>query len=133
MLAVARIVRDNSSTTTTALVDSGATASIFHADFAEDLGIEDVESGEQLPFYGISGDNCISEPSTSGRAYLVDGNYSHGIGPVEGAHPMHHKLRRRFTPTQLGADDFLRADDVTVVSWGSVQLQAGQKTAVPLA
>ena len=52
--------RGGVSTTTDALVDSGATASIFHCDYAEDLGIDDLESGEQMPFHGIKGDPLIA-------------------------------------------------------------------------
>jgi len=40
---------------TVALVDSGADASLFHADFAAELGIESIEEGEYMEFNGISG------------------------------------------------------------------------------
>lgn len=40
---------------TEALVDSGADQSIFDAQFAEAVGIEDVESGEEVKFEGVSG------------------------------------------------------------------------------
>ena len=37
------------------LVDSGATTSIFHAAFADMLGIDDIESGEKMQFESVSG------------------------------------------------------------------------------
>ena len=43
------------SISTDALVDSGADASLFHATYAEEIGIDDIKDGPQLPFYGISG------------------------------------------------------------------------------
>ena len=43
------------SSATDALVDSGANASIFHAAYAEDLGIDNVEDGSLVEFVGISG------------------------------------------------------------------------------
>ena len=39
-----------------ALVDSGATRSFFHAKYATEIGIEDIESGPREEFYGITGD-----------------------------------------------------------------------------
>ena len=47
--------RGDFSTSTDALVDSGADASLFHADYAADLGIETIEDGEEFPVFGISG------------------------------------------------------------------------------
>ncbi len=38
-----------------ALVDSGATRSFFHAKYATEIGIEDIESGPLEKFYGITG------------------------------------------------------------------------------
>ena len=40
---------------TEALVDSGADASLFHAEYAELLGIKKVTDGEHIEFFGISG------------------------------------------------------------------------------
>ena len=47
--------RGNLSTTTDALVDSGADRSIFHAEYANDIGIETIEDGAEAFFFGISG------------------------------------------------------------------------------
>ena len=40
---------------TDALVDSGADASLFHAAYAQELAIENLEDGPEVSFYGISG------------------------------------------------------------------------------
>ncbi len=40
---------------TSALVDSGADASLFHAAYARELAIENLEDGSEVSFFGISG------------------------------------------------------------------------------
>lgn len=49
------LYRNDHASPTDALVDSGANASIFHADYAEDIGIANIESGSPVEFVGISG------------------------------------------------------------------------------
>jgi hypothetical protein len=44
---------------TEALVDSGAASCIFDAQFADLLGIDDLESGRKKIFEGVSGDQLI--------------------------------------------------------------------------
>jgi hypothetical protein len=51
--------RDKEVSPTEALIDSGANASVFHRDYAVDLGIENLESGERMEFYGIKGTPLI--------------------------------------------------------------------------
>ena len=52
-----------------ALVDSGATRSFFHAKYATEIGIEDVESGPRV-------DECIaySKPSSPNGSLWYDAN-----------------------------------------------------------
>ena len=45
---------DGKSILTSVLVDSGATVSLFHAEFAEDMGLQ-LESGKRVPLSGIGG------------------------------------------------------------------------------
>lgn len=49
------IRHDGFSSMTDALVDSGANASIFHAAYAEEIGIGNIQSGTPVDFVGISG------------------------------------------------------------------------------
>lgn len=44
---------------TEALVDSGATMSVFDASLAEMLGIHDLEEGEAIGFEGVSGHSIV--------------------------------------------------------------------------
>ncbi len=47
--------RDDVECKTDALVDPGADASLFHAEYAAEIGIDNIEDGEPMPFHGISG------------------------------------------------------------------------------
>ena len=55
---------------TEALVDSGAGLSIFDAELAEELGIPDIESGDEASFEGVTGHRFIG--------------YSHGVTLIIG-------------------------------------------------
>jgi hypothetical protein len=44
----------DASVATNALVDSGADSSIFHADYADVLGVDDIKDGKLVEFAGIS-------------------------------------------------------------------------------
>ena len=91
------LIRDNKSVRTEGLLDSGSNTSIFHAELAEDIGIN------------FSQGNPVSCVSASGQAFTA---YQHRVHVRLGPHTIQHALIAftRDTNSQYGllGQDFFR-------------------------